>query len=223
MKVPFGLTVRHTMAADSTFSNGPYNSGSVKQRQTNQTMTPAPAPALQGSPPGALRCFTLPRVVCCSAQPSRQPPREPGASRTRPGAAQPLPPAPLKCVGVPPSKGWSGGAPCAASRAAFARQNRAARSAATSRLSVCLPRSARRQVGSSAPRADHAGCFRLAPVQPSRPPPIACAVAGAFKLRAARQEREPRQRSRLRPRALSRLALHSLQPSVSSAARQAQN
>ena len=47
-------------------------------------------------PPPAAAHFTLPRVVCCSAQPSRQPPREPGPNQTRPGAAPPLPPAPLK-------------------------------------------------------------------------------------------------------------------------------
>ena len=64
-------------------------------------------------PPAAAAHFTLPRVVCCSAQPSRQPPREPGPNQTRPGAALPLPPAPLKWVGVPPRVGWSDGAPCA--------------------------------------------------------------------------------------------------------------
>jgi hypothetical protein len=72
-----------------------------------------------GSPKEASRrprCFTLPRVVCCSAAAGAPaaPDKPKPARPARRGPAEL--PTPLKCVGVPPSKCWSGGAPCATSR-----------------------------------------------------------------------------------------------------------
>ena len=156
------------------------------------------AAAPQGGPrraPQPRRRTLLYRALYAVAR-SRRASRPANQEQTKPDRRGPAePPAPLKCVGVPPSKGWSGGAPCATSRAAFARQNRAARSAATSRLATCLPRSARWQSRSSAPRAvtPAASTFAHAAVAPA---PKKRALARCVrKLRAARHEREPRQRA----------------------------
>ena len=83
---------------------------SAPPQGANRRGTPGGTPP---RPPAAAAHFTLPRVVCCSAAPGAPAAREPGPNQTRPGAAQPRPPAPSKLAGVPPSKCWSGGAPCA--------------------------------------------------------------------------------------------------------------
>jgi hypothetical protein len=81
-----------------------YNSGSAKQRRTNQAMSPRTGAGSPRESSRRPRCFTLPRIVAVARQPARQPPRtnqsQPGPTRR----GQATPPAPLKCVGVPPSK-----------------------------------------------------------------------------------------------------------------------
>jgi len=98
-------------AAPSAALRSAYNSGKAKQRPT--TFARAGSPKEASRRPAALPYRGL-YAVARTRRASR-----PGANQSQPGPTkrgQTTLPAPDKCVGVPPSQCWSGGAACATNR-----------------------------------------------------------------------------------------------------------